>query len=51
MDGPAGLCNYLFKITSREAALPVMSTVVVRVGRQQELLRGVHKLQRWVALS
>jgi hypothetical protein len=26
-------CNYLFRITSREAAMPVRSTVVVRVGR------------------
>jgi hypothetical protein len=42
MDGPAELCNYLFRFTSREAALSVRSTVVVRVGRYQELLRGVH---------
>jgi hypothetical protein len=42
MDGPAGLCNYLFRVTSLEAALSVRSTVVVLVGRLQELLRGVH---------
>jgi hypothetical protein len=39
-----GSLQILLRIRSREAALPVGSTVVVHVGREEDLLRGIHLL-------
>jgi hypothetical protein len=39
-----GSLQILLRIRSREAALPVRSTVVVQVGRYDDLLRSIHLL-------